>query len=134
MTRQYLNNPNKYQLFLHPNHHHCCCWQPLTAATLFHWLATHQTTTPPTTSIERYIWRDRNRERERVEMAKPNVIFGGKTTGVAFRAALVHHEDKIPQRSTNLTPRISPSPLLPEPASSLIRDGHIHRRCHVCRL
>jgi hypothetical protein len=29
---------------------------------------------------------------------------------------------------------ISPSPLLPEPASSLIRDGHIHRRCHVCRL
>uniref|UniRef100_A0A2N9F245 Uncharacterized protein n=1 Tax=Fagus sylvatica TaxID=28930 RepID=A0A2N9F245_FAGSY len=60
-------------------------------------------------------------------MAKPSIIFSGKTTGVTFRAALVHHEDKIPRRSTNLTPRISPSPLLPESASSLIRDGHILR-------
>jgi hypothetical protein len=37
-------------------------------------------------------------------MAKPSVVFGGKTTGVAFRAAYAHHEDKIPRRSTNLSP------------------------------
>jgi hypothetical protein len=42
-------------------------------------------------------------------MAKLDIVFGGKTTGVAFRATLVHHEDKIPRRSSNLISRINPS-------------------------
>jgi hypothetical protein len=61
------------------------------------------------------------RERER-EMAKLDIVFSGKTTSVAFRAALIHHEDKIPRRSSNLIPHINPSLLELELASSLIRD------------